>query len=123
MTDDPCAQNELARLIIAVRAFTRERDWEQYHSPKNLAMALSVEAAELLEHFQWLTEAESRDLTVAQREAVSQEMADVLIYLLQLSDKLEINLTSAAWRKMELNAAKYPADQVRGRADKYTAYE
>jgi len=101
-----------------LRAFADERDWEQFHSPKNLAMALIVEAAELVEQFQWLTEAQSRELDPAQREAVEQELADILIYTVRLADRLGVDLEAAAWRKIELNARKYPADRVRGSARK-----
>jgi NTP pyrophosphatase (non-canonical NTP hydrolase) len=110
-------------LRARVRAFVAERDWDQFHSPKNLAMALSVEAAELLEIFQWLTEAESDALSDAQLAAVRDEMADVLVYLLRIADRLDVDLLAAAADKMRRNAEKYPADRARGRADKYTAYE
>jgi NTP pyrophosphatase (non-canonical NTP hydrolase) len=101
-----------------LRNFARERDWEQFHSPKNLAMALIVEAAELTEHFQWLTEAQSQALDPAKREQVAQELADVFLYLVRLADCLDINLMDAAQRKLAINAQKYPADKVRGSARK-----
>jgi NTP pyrophosphatase (non-canonical NTP hydrolase) len=101
--------NSLAELAIFLRKFAAERDWEQFHSPKNLAMALSVEAAELTEHFQWLTQAQSLALNEGQREAVALEMADVLIYLVRMADRLNIDLLNAARRKVVLNAEKYPA--------------
>ena len=101
-----------------LRDFARERDWEQFHSPKNLAMALSVEAAELVEHFQWLTEAQSQALAADKRDLVAQELADVLLYLVRLADRLDIDLMDAAQRKIVLNAQKYPADKVRGSAKK-----
>ena len=110
----------LQALQKALREFARERDWEQFHTPKNLATALSVEAAELLEHFQWLTDEQSRTLDDAKRTAVGEEIADVLLYLLQLADKLDIDPVQAAERKVRLNAEKYPADRARGRSDKYT---
>ena len=110
----------LQALQKALREFARERDWEQFHTPKNLATALSVEAAELLEHFQWLTDEQSRTLDDAKRSAVGEELADVLLYLLQLADKLDIDPLQAAERKLRLNADKYPADRARGRSDKYT---
>jgi NTP pyrophosphatase (non-canonical NTP hydrolase) len=103
-----------------LREFARERDWEQFHSPKNLAMALIVEAAELVEHFQWLTEVQSQALAPEKRAQVEQELADVFIYLVRLADRLDIDLLSAADRKIALNAQKYPADRVRGSARKYT---
>jgi len=105
-----------------LRKFVAERDWDQYHSPKNLAMALSVEAAELVEHFQWLTEEQSRRLPPGKLEEVRDEMADVLVYLVRLADKLEVDLLEAAAQKIEKNALKYPADQVRGSMKKYSDY-
>lgn len=108
----------LDELRERLREFARERDWEQFHSPKNLAMALSVEAAELVEHFQWLTEAQSQALDPQKREQVAQELADVLLYLVRLADRLDIDLLDAARRKIVLNAQKYPADKVRGSAKK-----
>ena len=114
-TDDP-----LRSLREALREFAAARDWEQFHSPKNLAMALSVEAAELLEHFQWLSEEGSRRLARDELDKVSEEMADVLLYLIRLADKLDVDLLQAAARKMQLNAAKYPADKARGNSTKYT---
>ncbi|ADU38815.1 nucleotide pyrophosphohydrolase [Variovorax paradoxus] len=101
-------ESELKSLVQALRDFAQARAWEPYHSPKNLASALSVEAAELLEHFQWLTEAQSRSLDPAKRAEVGAEMADVFLYLLQLADKLDIDLIDAARRKMIVNARKYP---------------
>ena len=105
-----------------LRQFAAERDWDKFHSPKNLATALSVEAAELLEHFQWLSEAESARLPPEKREQVRDEMADVLIYLVRLADKLDVDLLAAAARKIEKNAQKYPADKVRGSMKKYSDY-
>lgn len=99
--------------------FAAERDWEQFHSPKNLAMALAAETGELLEHFQWLSEARSNELPPAELEAVALELADVQLYLVRLADRLGIDLVAAAHRKIGLNAAKYPADQARGHARKY----
>ena len=101
-----------------LRAFALERDWGPFHSPKNLACALSVEAAELLEHFQWMTEEQSRAPADAQREQIAQEAADVLLYLIQFADQLGIDLLAAADRKMVLNAAKYPVDTARGSSRK-----
>jgi len=106
-----------------LRGFVRERDWEQFHSPKNLAMAMIVEAAELVEHFQWATEQESKTLQPEKLAEVEQEVADTFIYLLRLSDVLGIDLIAAAHHKMDRNAQKYPVDKARGRNDKYTAYE
>jgi NTP pyrophosphatase (non-canonical NTP hydrolase) len=109
-------------LKLRLREFARERDWEQFHSPKNLAMALIVEAGELVEHFQWLTEAQSQSLDAHQREQVARELADVFIYLVRLADRLDVDLLDAAQRKIVLNAQKYPADQVRGSAKKAGDY-
>jgi NTP pyrophosphatase (non-canonical NTP hydrolase) len=107
-------------LTRCLRAFAAERDWAQFHSPKNLACALSVEAAELLEHFQWLTDEQSRQLPPERLAAVGHEAADVLLYLLQLADQLGIDLAEAAREKIEVNARKYPAGLVRGSSRKYT---
>lgn len=114
--------HDLDKLAERQRVFATERDWEQYHSPKNLSMALAVEAAELLEHFQWLTEQQSRELPDEKRMAVEEEVADILLYLVRLSDQLGIKIFDAAMRKIDQNAAKYPAEQVRGSARKYTEY-
>ena len=113
------ADEALDSLTLALRRFAQERDWEQFHSPKNLAAALTVEAAELLEHFQWLTEEQSRSLTAGKRAAVSEEIADVLLYLLQIADKLGIDVVAAAQQKLARNALKYPAAQARGNSAKY----
>jgi NTP pyrophosphatase (non-canonical NTP hydrolase) len=116
MDDDTIAS--LRALRERLREFARARDWEQFHSPKNLAAALIVEAAELLEHFQWLTPEQSERLSPAQRQAVEEEIADVFIYLVRLSDRLGVDLFEAAARKIEKNEKKYPADEVRGKAEK-----
>jgi NTP pyrophosphatase (non-canonical NTP hydrolase) len=116
---DPIHVNPLDDLKHRLRDFAAERDWEQFHSPKNLAMALIVEAAELVEQFQWLTQAESQALPEQKRAAVEQELADIQIYLVRLADRLGIDLVSAVDAKIQLNAQKYPADKVRGKADKY----
>jgi len=115
-------QPELLILRDKLRAFAEARDWDQFHSPKNLSMALMVEAAELLEHFQWLTEAQSAELPPDNKQAVSEELADILLYLVRLSDKLGVDLQEAALLKLEKNAVKYPAEQVRGSAKKYSDY-
>jgi dCTP diphosphatase len=112
--------DSLRELRDALRRFAAERDWEQFHSPKNLAMALSVEAAELLEHFQWLSEDASTRLEREELDKIGQEMADVLLYLIRLADKLDVDLLQAAMRKMQSNEAKYPADKARGNSRKYT---
>lgn len=100
--------NDIESLRAALRQFAAERHWEQFHSPKNLAMALTVEAAELQEHFQWLTESQSRALDAQKKAAVAHEMADVFIYLVQLCNQLDVDLMAAAREKMALNAQKYP---------------
>ena len=107
-------------LIESIRKFAKERDWEKFHSPKNLAMALSVEVSEILEHFQWLTQEESRNLSPEKLAEVRDEIGDALIYLLNLTDKLGIDPVEAARDKMLKNAEKYPISVVRGRAVKHT---
>lgn len=114
-------RRDLDALQAAQRAFAQERDWGRFHTPKNLAAALSVEAAELLEHFQWLSEAQSYDLAAAKRVAVGEEIADVLLYLLRLADVLQIDVPEATWRKLELNARKYPAEHCQGAIRKHEA--
>ena len=109
----------LTSLQEQLRDFARERDWEQFHTPKNLAMALTVEASELQEIFQWLSAEQSAALGPAQREATRDELADVLLYLCRLADVLDIDLMEAAQSKLKKNAVRYPADQVRGSAAKY----
>jgi len=113
---------DLLMLRDKLRVFAEARDWDQFHSPKNLSMALMVEAAELMEHFQWLTEAQSAELPHNDKQAVGEELADILLYLVRLSDKLGIDLREAALLKLEKNALKYPAELVRGSAKKYSAY-
>jgi NTP pyrophosphatase (non-canonical NTP hydrolase) len=109
-------------LKISLRQFAAERDWDQFHSPKNLAAALAVEAAEVLEHFQWVTEEGSRSLPEAKVSEVAQELADVFLYLLQLSDKLGIDLIAAGRAKLATNAGKYPVDRAKGSSRKYTEF-
>ena len=116
---DGCAPITITTLQQQLREFARERDWEQFHTPKNLAMALTVEAGELQEIFQWLTEAQSKHLEPAQREHAAQELADVLLYLCRLADVLDIDLLQAAAAKLQLNARRYPADKAKGLARKY----
>ncbi len=112
--------SELTELRDTLRAFAAERDWDQFHSPKNLASALAVEAAELLEPFQWLTEEQSRNLSDKQRTAVIEELADVQIYLIRLADKLQVDLLQAVREKIVRNAEKYPASLFKGSARKYS---
>jgi dCTP diphosphatase len=111
--------NPLLILSERLQDFARERDWEQFHSPKNLASALCVEAGELLEHFQWLTEEQSRALEPEKREAVASEMADVLLYLVQLASKLDVDLIDAAQRKVVVNEQRYPVGLARGNSRKH----
>ena len=103
-----------------LRRFAAERHWDQFHSPKNLATALAVEAAELLEHFQWLTDAQSEALGPEVREQVTLEIADVFLYLVRLADRLDVDLLDAAKRKLAINAEKYPVALAKGSAKKYT---
>jgi NTP pyrophosphatase (non-canonical NTP hydrolase) len=123
MADGPETEDWLADLALALRRFAAERDWEQFHSPKNLAMALAVEAAELLEQFQWLTEKESHGPADDRRRRIEAELADVLIYLVRLADRLDVDLPAAVAAKLEENKRRYPAERVRGRASKYDEYE
>ena len=118
----PAERDNLEQLQLALRQFAQERDWEQFQSPKNLSMALAVEAAELLEEFQWLSEAQSEQLESEKKQAVAFEMADVLMYLLRLADRLEVDLIATAAEKMALNEQRYPAEKVRGSARKYSDY-
>jgi NTP pyrophosphatase (non-canonical NTP hydrolase) len=120
--NDQRAGRSLEVLAEQLRVFACERDWDQFHSPKNLAMALSAEVGELLEHFQWLTEAESASLSPRSLSKVQEEIGDVLIYLVRLSDKLGVDPLKAATAKLIVNERKYPSDQVRGKAKKYTEY-
>lgn len=121
MSDAP-SRGELTTLRDLIRTFVAERDWDQFHTPKNLATALSVEAAELLEPFQWLKSGDASEMNASLREHVRLEMADVLVYLVRLADKLDVDLAAAVTEKMALNRAKYPADKARGDARKYTEY-
>lgn len=114
--------DSLHELRTRINAFVAERDWAQFHTPKNLAMAMIVEAAELVEQFQWDTPTESVHLTPQKREAVSHELADTLVYLLRIAEVLEIDLIKAANEKISLNAKKYPTEKARGSNAKYTAY-
>lgn len=113
---------DIEKLQRRLQAFADERDWNQFHSPKNLSMALVVEAAELAEHFQWLTQQESFELPEDKLEKVGEELADIFVYLVRLADRLGVDLPAAVDRKIELNGRKYPADRVRGSAKKYDEY-
>ena len=114
--------NQLEELRIRISNFAKERDWDQFHSPKNLSMALIVEAGELVEHFQWIKQSESFALPAEKLKAVEEELADIFVYLVRIADQLGIDLISASHRKIESNAAKYPAEMVRGSSRKYTEY-
>lgn len=117
------ADADFDRIKKKVRQFVVERDWDQFHSPKNLSMALIVEAAELVEHFQWLSEEQSSNLSPEKLAEVEQELADIQVYLISLAEKLKLDLISAVEKKLLLNAAKYPVDKARGNSRKYTEYE
>ena len=112
----------LKDLREASRLFIEERDWEQFHSPKNLAMALSVEVAEVVEHFQWLTEEQSKNLPPEKLAEIREEIGDMMLYLTELAEKLGVDPMEAAKAKLEINRRKYPADLVKGKASKYTEY-
>jgi len=114
--------DSLENLRRRLAEFAAVRDWDQFHSPKNLAMALIAEAAELVEHFQWLTEEQSQLLSTEKRQAVSYELADVLIYLVRIADKLDIDLIAAAKSKTEINETRYPAERVKGDARRANEY-
>ena len=113
----------LETLIKKIRSFNAERDWDKYHSPKNLAMAFAVEVAEIAEHFQWLTDGQSRELSDEKKAQIKDEIGDAMILLLNLSDKLGIDPIAAAKEKLKKNAVKYPVEKAKGKADKYTEYE
>ncbi len=112
--------NELDQIKVQLREFAVKRDWDQFHSPKNLSMALSAEVAEIVEHFQWLTEEQSQNLPTEKLDEVATELADTLIYLVRLSDKLGIDLFEAACNKIDVNENKYPVAKAKGNARKYT---
>jgi NTP pyrophosphatase (non-canonical NTP hydrolase) len=120
MTD---RQTTLHDLKQQMAAFVRERDWEQFHTPKNLAMSIAIEAAELMEHFQWLSTEQSQQLGEQALGEIGEELADIVIYALSLSNFLGLDLADTVLAKMAKNERKYPADQVRGKAHKYTYYQ
>jgi NTP pyrophosphatase (non-canonical NTP hydrolase) len=113
---------ELELIKLNLRQFAEERDWDQFHSPKNLSMALIAEAAELVEHFQWLTEKQSHNLSEDKLKEVEEELADIQIYLIRIADKLNIDLVDASNKKIEINEKKYPPEKVKGSSKKYTEY-
>jgi len=113
---------DLEELRDLVREFVQERDWDQFHTPKNLAVSLCIEASELLEPFQWLTVGDTEELGATKIERVREEIADVLIYLIRLADKLDVDLAEAVHHKLTHNRSKYPAEKVKGDARKYDEY-
>ena len=120
---DPTTADSLTQLNRRLKAFAQVRNWEQFHSPKNLAMALIAECAELVEHFQWLSEEQSRQLPPAKKEAVALELADILIYLIRCAERLDIDLIEAANCKIELNEERYPAARVHGDTRRASEYD
>ncbi|MES9860355.1 MAG: nucleotide pyrophosphohydrolase [Candidatus Thiodiazotropha sp. LLP2] len=117
------SQDSLDNLNKRLKAFAQSRDWEQFHNPKNLAMAMIAECAELVEHFQWLTPEQSMDLSEEKHEEVALEMADILIYLIRSAERLDIDLIQAAERKIAINEARYPEEKVRGDARRASEYD
>lgn len=116
-------QITLQHLKERMAAFVHERDWEQFHTPKNLSMSIAIEAAELMEHFQWLTVEQSRNLDPNALHDIGEELADIVIYALSLSNFLNLDMADTVLAKMAKNERKYPADQVKGKAHKYTFYQ
>jgi len=117
------SEDSLQALSLRLRDFARSRNWEQFHSPKNLSMALAGEAGELLEHFQWLSEEQSYRLDAAKRDQVALELADILIYVLRCAERLDLDVAAAAWRKIEINEQRYPVDKVYGDARRASEYD
>ena len=118
--ENDCAEAD--KLVHELRQFTSDRHWEKFHSPKNLSMALSVETAELMEHFQWMTEAQSRSLDYETTGKIAEEIADVYLYLFQLADRIGIDAMSVAMDKLKMNAKKYPIEKARGSSKKYSEF-
>ena len=116
----PPPDEPIRSLTLTLRQFAEDRNWDQFHAPKNLAIALSVEASELLEIFQWMPDRDSRDLAPDIRTRVTEELADVFLYLVRLADKLDVDLMGAAQSKLATNALKYPVATARGSSKKYT---
>jgi len=114
--------DQLEQLRERLARFASERDWDQFHSPKNLSMALIAEIAELIEHFQWLSEEESKNLDTETKEAVAMELADIFIFLIRVADKLDVDLADTAWKKIQINEARYPIDKVKGSAKRASEY-
>lgn len=116
-------EDSLENLRRELAEFAHRRDWDQFHSPKNLSMALIAEAAELVEHFQWLSEQQSRQLPAEKLDEVAMELADILIFLIRTADKLDVDLIQAARAKIAINERRYPADKVRGQALRSAEYD
>ena len=116
-------QSSYDELQQRLKKFATDRNWEQFHSPKNLAMALSGEAGELIEHFQWLTEEQSYQLDEDKKQEVALEMADICIYLFRLAERLDINLIDKVYEKVEINEKRYPVEKVKGSSKKYNEYD
>jgi dCTP diphosphatase len=114
------SDDSLKNLTNALRKFAAERDWDQFHTPANLAAALSIEVAELQEHFLWTTPAEAEGIVAKHRQRIAEEIGDVLLYLIRLADKVGIEPVEAARQKLDLNATKYPVEKARGNHKKYT---
>jgi len=117
------SQTTLQELKDRMAAFVHERDWEQFHTPKNLSMSIAIEAAELMEHFQWLTVEQSKTLDADHLADIGEELADIIIYSLSLANTLGLDLAKTVLAKMEKNIRKYPSDKVRGKSHKYTYYQ
>ena len=115
--------DSLDDLRVRLAAFAAQREWDQFHSPKNLSMALIAECAELIEHFQWMSEEQSKNLEPKKLQAVSHELADILIFLIRVADKLDVNLIEAANVKIGINEQRYPTERVRGSAKRAEDYE
>ena len=111
--------DSIAELTNQINTFRDERDWKQFHNPKDMALSISIEAAELLEHFQWKNAAECEEHVQTNRELVADEMADVAIYLFELADLLEMDLGQEMLRKLKKNAVKYPVEKAKGTNKKY----
>lgn len=114
------SKSSIEDLKAVLRQFADDRDWDQFHSPKNLVMALTGEAGELIEHFQWLTEEQSSNLSELKKAQVADEIADIQLYLLRLADKLDLDILQECYRKINDNAVKYPIEKSKGKAQKYT---
>src|SRR5512146_1552550 len=121
--EKPVADTDFDRIKKQVRQFVVEREWDQFHSPKNLSMALIVEAAEMVEHFQWLTEEQSCNLPPEKLAEAEQELDDIQVYLISLAEKLKLDIVAAVEKKLVLNAQKYPVEKARGNSKKYNEYE